>query len=270
MLTHVVVFFFILIILYLIAIMPQLKKPDSLKNLAKQHYYAHRGLHDNNSDAPENSLLAISRAVTAGYGIELDVQLSKDKIPVVFHDYNLERICGVNKKVSNLTLEELQNLKLFSSNETIPTLAQVLAVVNAKVPLIIEYKLEGNRYDVCVLSNQLLTSYTGAYCIESFNPFVVLWYRKNRPDIVRGQLSSNFFREGNSSLALFLVKHLLLNFITKPDFVAYNCVDKHSLSRNICHRLYKNIAVAWTIHSSKELDENRFDFDWFIFEGFCP
>lgn len=270
---YLILFLFILLLLgflYLAAIMPQLKKPASLKILSGFRYYAHRGLHDNKSDAPENSLLAIRRAVEAGYGIELDVQLSKDGIPIVFHDFTLKRICKTNLKVSELSLCELKSLHLFSSEETIPTLEEVLAVVDGRVPLIIEYKLEGLRCDVCRISDELLSHYHGAYCIESFHPLAVYWYRKNRPQVVRGQLSSNFLREGEFSPALFLVRHLLFNFLTRPTFVAYNCIDKRSLSRTICRSLYKNLSVAWTIHSEKELADNSSNFDWFIFEGFCP
>ena len=270
---YVLLFLFIFIILcflYLAAIMPQLKKPDSLKILSNHRYYAHRGLHDNKSDAPENSLLAIQRAADAGYGIELDVQLSKDGIPVIFHDFTLKRICRTNLRVSELTLSELKSLRLFSSDETIPTLKQVLDVVDGRVPLIIEYKLEDFHCNVCKISDTLLREYNGPYCIESFHPLAVYWYRKNRPQVVRGQLSSNFLREGELSPALFFVRHLLFNFLTRPTFVAYNCIDKHSVSRRLCRRLYKNPSVAWTIHSEKELADNRSNFDWFIFEGFCP
>lgn len=262
--------FIVLLLLYLFAIMPALKKPTALKNPDNCRLYAHRGLHNNASPAPENSLGAVRNAIHCNYGIEIDVQLTKDLVPVVFHDFSLNRICGVETKLSSLTWRELQSFQLFHSEERIPSLAEVLAEVNGQVPIIIEYKQEGHRSQICRASNQLLLSYQGDYCIESFNPIVLLWYRKNRPDIIRGQLSSDFRREGDSTPALFIIKHLLLNFLTKPNFIAYNCLDKNSLSRMLCHRLYKNLAVAWTIYSQAELDANLSYFDWFIFEGFQP
>ena len=120
----------ILLAIYLFLIAPRIiGKPD--RSALYGVHYAHRGLFDNESQAPENSLAAIRKAVEEGYGIEFDVQLSKDDIPVVFHDASLKRMCGVDGKVWEYTLEELQQMKLGKSNETIPTFEQVLNVINA-------------------------------------------------------------------------------------------------------------------------------------------
>lgn len=111
--------------LYLLMIMPRmLHRPD--KTPFEGVLYAHRGLHDNTSDAPENSMAAFRRAVDAGFGIEMDVQLTLDKVPVVFHDFSLKRVCGVDKKVADYTYEELQQFTLFDSNERIPKFADFL------------------------------------------------------------------------------------------------------------------------------------------------
>jgi glycerophosphoryl diester phosphodiesterase len=128
-------------ILYLLAIMPNIRSRHDLGPW-QVRYFAHRGLHNNNSEAPENSMAAFKLAVSHNYGIELDVQLSKDKVPVVFHDFNLKRACGVDKKVKDLTFAELQELTLFKSEERIPSLQSVLDMVNGQVPLIIEFKVE--------------------------------------------------------------------------------------------------------------------------------
>ncbi|MFT4144000.1 MAG: glycerophosphodiester phosphodiesterase family protein, partial [Mobilitalea sp.] len=121
----------VLIILYLLAIMPNLKhNPKSSK--LDGWLYAHRGLHDNKGAAPENSLKAFRLAAEQGYGIELDVQITKDLVPIVFHDRNLQRACGTAYKVSELTYEEISKYTLFHSKEKIPTLEQVLKVVNTK------------------------------------------------------------------------------------------------------------------------------------------
>ena len=93
---------------YLWAILPRMTARPDRSPLLAQRCYAHRGLHDNATDAPENSMAAFRKAVEAGYGIELDVQLSKDRIPVVFHDETLRRVCGVEGKVRDYTFEELQ------------------------------------------------------------------------------------------------------------------------------------------------------------------
>lgn len=101
----------ILAVLYLLAIMPRMTKRPDYTPLMGRHY-AHRGLHDNKSDAPENSMAAFRKAIEAGYGIELDVQLTKDRIPVVFHDETLKRVCGVEGNVRDYTYEELQQFHL--------------------------------------------------------------------------------------------------------------------------------------------------------------
>ena len=132
----VLIVILVLIVLYFLAIKPRLSRQKQWAPF-KGVYYAHRGLHDNESEAPENSLPAFKKAVKAGYGIELDVQLTKDRVPVVFHDFTLERACGKPGKVYEYTYEELQQFPLFQSNERIPKFEEVLKVVDGKVPLIV-------------------------------------------------------------------------------------------------------------------------------------
>lgn len=259
-------------VLYLLAIMPRIfGRPDKRPFMGV--LYAHRGLHDNKSEAPENSLAAFKKAVEEGYGIELDVQLTKDKVPVVFHDFTLKRICGVEGKVRDYTYGELQQFFLCKSGEKIPKLETVLELVGGKVPLIIEYKIPGTDAEVCRLAEEILQNYQGAYCIESFNPMGVLWYRRHKKHIMRGQLSTSFIKEKEKGYPLILfvmLHHLLFNFLTKPDFIAYQHIYYKDLSRRLCRHLYGSTAVAWTIRSQAELDSRRKDFDLFIFDSFVP
>lgn len=261
----------LLILLYLLAIMPKLRKNPTLKQLDGWHY-AHRGFHDNNSDAPENSLAAFELAVEKGYGIEMDVQITKDMVPVVFHDYDLLRSCGVDKKISELDYNELREYRLFESKERIPTLREALNCVNGKVPIIVELKIPWNPNNTCEAVSKELKNYNGIYCIESFNPFGLGWYKKHFPDVVRGQLSTDFVKEKieGSKVQYFILKHLLFNFHTKPDFIAYQHKYKKGLSFTICRRLYKTKPVAWTIQSQEELNECKAYYDIFIFDSFTP
>lgn len=259
------------VVLYMLAIMPRmLKRADRRPFLGI--LYAHRGLHDNNTDAPENSMKAFAKAVEAGYGIEMDVQLSKDGIPVVFHDFTLDRMCGRKGRVCEYTFEELQELRLADSQERIPKFEDVLKLVDGKVPLIVEYKLAGNNTNVCVAGNDLLNRYEGKYCIESFHPFALLWYRKHNKKIMRGQLSYSFKEEKGykRSLIEMMLANLLFNFISKPDFIAYDHRDYRNKARGICRYVYGGLAVAWTIKNQEELDARREDFDLFIFDSFIP
>jgi len=257
----------VIAILYIYMICPRMiNRPDISK--LKDRHYAHRGLHDNRTSAPENSLKAFELAVEAGYGIEMDVQLSKDNIPVVFHDKTLKRMCGKEGYVWDYTLEELKKLTLKESQEKIPTFEEVLKLIDGKVPLIIEYKMDNPTVKVCELGNQLLSSYKGVYCIESFHPKAVRWYRKNRPDIVRGQLSMDFSKDEKYNAFYFVVMtYMLSNFITRPDFIAYNYKDEHILSRRLCKKL-GGLAVAYTIKSQEAYEKVKDKFDLFIFDSF--
>ena len=193
----------VLMILYLLAIMPRLGNRKARLDFLGV-YYAHRGLHNNESKAPENSLAAFKKAVEAGYGIEMDVQLTKDKVPVVFHDFTLKRICGKEGKVCDYTFQELKEFKLCGSEERIPAFEQVLKLVGGKVPLIVELKVEWTDISVCPLADEMLRNYKGLYCIESFNPLALFWYRRHHSDVVRGQLSDGFLKSGEFKGILYV------------------------------------------------------------------
>ncbi|MCI8464376.1 MAG: glycerophosphodiester phosphodiesterase [Lachnospiraceae bacterium] len=234
-------------------------------------YYAHRGLHDNHSGVPENSLLAFGLAAEQGYGIEMDVRLTKDEQAVVFHDDTLKRICGLDRWVNSMTYEELKKLSLLGTEERIPLFSEALEVIGGRVPLIIEIKMVDSRTRVCELVDRILQNYQGQYCMESFHPIAVYWYKKHRPEIVRGQLSADFPKEGErETFPMWIVHHLLANFLARPDFISYSHKGAGVPARRICRSLYRNLSVAWTIRSEEELEKARRQFDLFIFEGFRP
>lgn len=261
-----------LFILYLLMIMPRVSgKPDMTP--FKKWLYAHRGLHDNDTEAPENSLKAFSRAVEAGYGIELDIQMTKDRVPVVFHDFTLKRICNREGKICDYTYRELQKFRLCDSDERIPRFEDVLKLVDGRVPLIVELKIEKLlNTAVCSAGDKLLAKYKGMYCIESFHPLAVFWYRRHRKSVVRGQLSDAFLhqREKFKNPFCFFLEYLLFNWLAKPDFIAYNHQYPKVLSRRFCRGLFRNTAAAWTIKSQEQLKAARKNFDIFIFDSFIP
>ena len=262
---------FIALIAYPILIMPHmLHRPDY--SLFGNFLFAHRGLHNNKGKAPENSLQAFRLACEAGYGIELDIRLSKDKVPMVFHDETLHRLCGIEGKFEEFTCEELQKFTLCDSKETIPTLKQVLEEIKGRVPIIIEYKVNHGELSLCGVSMKLLDEYKGDFCIESFNPLVLRWFKKNRKEIIRGQLSTNFNKnkdKGNKIL-YFLHSRLVFNRLGKPDFIAYQFTYPHSTSLTIIKGLYGLPTVAWTIRNQEELDESKKHFNYIIFDSFIP
>lgn len=248
----------------------------------KQYLIAHRGLFDTTTSAPENSLSAFKKAVDTGYGIELDVQLTKDNEVIVFHDDNLHRTSGVDTQISDCTYEMLQEYRLFHSDEKIPKLSDALSLINGTVPLIIELKNSSasDYVELCERTATFLDTYNGIFCIESFNPMIVHWFRINRPEYLRGFLSTDYQKElasltcGEPPKLTFLEKftltNCLMNFYIRPDFIAYNIRYRNQLSYRICTKLFGIVKVGWTIRSKKELDAAGPSFDVIIFDSFRP
>ena len=258
------------IVLLLILISPRLiGRPDMTR---LQGDYAHRGLHG--SDVPENSLPAFARATEHGYGIELDVQLSSDGVIMVFHDDTLIRMTGVEGKLHEYACEQLQQMHLAESGEVIPTLDEVLETVGGRVPLLIELKGEsaGGNATLCQTLCARLDRYDGPYCVESFNPIILSWFRKNRPDIVRGQLVTNTLRDrpnGNKFLN-FLLTHLMLNILSRPDFVAYNEKYAREWALWLNRHLFRAVPFIWTVRERTVWQAAHGQGVCTIFEGFLP
>ncbi|OGO92915.1 MAG: hypothetical protein A2Y17_06690 [Clostridiales bacterium GWF2_38_85] len=270
---YVLIPLFILILLYLICIKPSSHGKQKCTPLMGW-FYAHRGLHENASpfNSPENSLEAFKRAINSGYGIELDVQLTKDKKVVVFHDDNLSRICGIDKAISDFTYDELRQFRLLSSNCIIPLFNDVLQLINGKVPLIVEIKAPSKADEISIYTVKILDTYKGIYCIESFNPLSVAWFCKNRPDIIRGQLCDKFwnFPEYRGKLLYLILQNMMFNIIAKPHFIAFNIKNKNSIPYRIIKFLYKPCTVAWAVRSDDDYINNKDEFDLIIFENIQP
>lgn len=231
---------------------------------------AHRGLHTKDKKTPENSLAAFRAAVEAGYGIELDLQFSKDEQIVVFHDDTLDRVCGVSGRVDDYTYEELQNFRLCGTEERIPLFTEFLKLVDGKVPLLIEFKNGPKNNLLCEKTLPLLRAYKGDYCIESFSPFIVGWFKKNAPDIMRGQLSApqKEFEGVLSKKVAFMLSHLLTNFIARPHFIAYH-KEKTYFTVKLADRLGAMRAV-WTVRPEDNIEELQNRNEIMIFELYRP
>ena len=227
---------------------------------------AHRGLHDKVS--PENSISAFEKAIEAGYPIELDVQLIADGTVVVFHDNSLSRLTDNDGYLKFLNKEDLKLLTLKDSKEKIPTLNEVLEVVNGRVPLLIEVKNEGKvgKLEKNVL--EILKNYKGEFAICSFNPYVLEYFYKHAPHIPRGQIAGFFKGEKLSFFKKHALKKMLLNKkISHPHFISYEA--KRLPNRFI--RKYKELPLlAWTVRSESEYLNVVKYCDNIIFEGFEP
>ena len=236
------------------------KKPFMYKN------FAHRGLHKKDKTVPENSLAAFERASSYGYGIELDVQLSKDGQVVVFHDDKLNRVCGVDSRVDEKTYDELSKISLCGTTQTIPLFSEVLKTVRGRGPLIVELKNGKRNEELCEKTYALLEKYSGEYCIESFNPFIVRWFKKNAPEVIRGQLA-NPPKEYNGEvgpITAVILGNCLLNFLSRPQFIAYKITPK-PFTVKLCEALGA-MKVAWTSHDWL----NEKFYDAVIFEFYKP
>jgi hypothetical protein len=259
----------ILILLYFFAIAPRKVRRSAAKAFLNKNY-AHRGLFNNAAGVPENSLDAFQKAISCGYGIELDVQITKDEKVVVFHDDSLSRIYEIDLLVREKTYKELLELSLLHTDQKIPLLSQVLELVKGQIPLLIEIKLPIKSTRTCVLVDEVLQNYSGPYCIESFNTLAIQWYKKNRPKVIRGQLSSHLTGSVTDAgfFLNFMVENLLTNFLGRPDFISYCYRDTANLSYLINKHLFKAPTMAWTITSYTEYEKCLGRFDSFIFEGF--
>ncbi len=234
-----------------------------------EYRYAHRGLHG--GPIPENSMAAFSLAADKGYGIELDVHLSRDGLPVVFHDDNLKRMTGVDKKVSDLDSQELADLRLADSEEGIPLFSDVLKLVAGRVPMLVEIKNTGRAGELEEKTYELLSSYDGRFAVQSFSPFSVKWFRLNAPGVLRGQLSSRFddMKESLPAYQVFGLKNLLVNALSRPNFISYE-ID--SLPKGVVSRLRKKgvSVLGWTVRNEEQKERAGRYCDTMIFEHIRP
>lgn len=218
--------------------------------------YAHRGLHDKDAGVPENSLAAFRDAVKAGYGIEWDLQLTKDKKVVVHHDRSLKRLCGADVSIGDLTYSELQSYRLCGTGERIPLFTEALSVVSGKTPLIIELKGYDDPELLCPLVWEILKDYKGDYCIESFEPKIAAWFRRHHPHVLRGQLSMVFpakiMAGKGGALAAFCMTYLLTNVQTRPHFAAHDLHTRSNPSLRATCGLLGMQEVSWTIRTAEE------------------
>ncbi|MBE6531929.1 MAG: glycerophosphodiester phosphodiesterase [Ruminococcaceae bacterium] len=257
----------VLFLLYLFLIAP--KKTKDMEKY-KSVMYAHRGLH--NEERAENSISAFRAAVEAGYGIELDIRLSKDGELVVFHDDTLDRVCGREGKVIDFTSEELAEFKLSGTEDGIPRFADVLALVDGKVPLLVEIKEDAGNSAVSEAACKMLADYKGDFIFESFNPLSMRTVKKGLPSVSRGVLSHRYYEyEQYKKPLYFLLQSLLLNFLCRPAFIAYDHRHAKAFSLRFVRAFFKAPTLAWTVRSAEEEKIARENgFDGIIFENYTP
>lgn len=235
-----------------------------------QRPFAHRGLWS--AGVPENSLAAFEAAVKAGFGIELDVQLSADGTVMVFHDYTLDRVCGREGLLTDLDEATLRGIHLQETEQTIPTFAEVLRLVDGRVPLLIELKGETGDTSIVPATLAVLQDYKGDWCMESFNPLLLRALKKRAPHVLRGLLSTDLCKEKKrgSWLLNFVLSSLLVTFLCRPAFHAWDGRYPKRRGLRVGLNWFKAGSLVFTISTQKDYDDFMARGIYPIFERFLP
>ncbi len=231
----------------------------------KTGFYAHRGLHT--KEIPENTMAAFHNAVSNGFDIELDVRMTRDKKIVVFHDSSLKRLCGKDSIIEETYYDEIKDYKILNTKEKIPLLSDVLSSLPVETKYLIELKPNKLAREFVSVFINLLKNYNIRYAIHSFDPRIVYQFRKQESSIIRGQIASTF--PGSNNISKYLLKHLITNLYTKPDFTNYRFED---LPRKKLDRINKkgHMVLSYVARSQEELDFVRNRYDNAVFENFVP
>jgi glycerophosphoryl diester phosphodiesterase len=208
---------------------------------------AHRGLHD--GERPENTCAAFEAALARGYPIELDVHVLPDGEVVVFHDDDLMRAAGVARTLAQESRTSIRSYRVFGSEQTIPSLREVLALVNGRVPLLIEIKARDAPGALGPPILALLSAYRGPFALQSFNPWALAYFHRHAPEIVCGQLGGPL-KDDNLKFAERLAsEHLVTWLVSRAQFLNYDL-------RALPNRWVKGVArmfslplLAWTVRS---------------------
>lgn len=228
---------------------------------------AHRGLY--NEKYPENSLAAFKNAVKNKLPLELDVSCLADGTPVVFHDQKLARMTGKDGFISLLKYEEVSKLTLAGTKERIPTLKEALSVIDGKVPVLIEIKNYGKVGLIEKEVWKVLQGYGGEYIIASFNPYTLEWFKKNAPNVKRGQFSSFFKDREITGIKRFALKRMMLNKkVSEPNVILYNGNDLPN--RYVKKYVGKLPIIAFEIHSEEDEKKVRSHANNIIFDNYIP
>ena len=217
---------------------------------------AHRGLHSNANNIYENTKESFLAAVNENYAIECDVVLSKDHEVVVFHDENLKRLCSLDKNVSSLTMNELRNLKIYESSSNIISLDEMLHIVSAHVPIIIEIKGKFNPF-IEERIQEIIRSYRGPIALKTFNLKSVEWLIKFLPYVYKGLVIDSNTNNFEAILELNI------------DFVS---CDIEFIESNLVDRLKKKglPIITWTVDNEDKKKKANLIADNIIFENIRP
>lgn len=242
--------------------------PDAWRRLTARPV-AHRGLWG--PRCPENSIAAFDAAAADGYGVELDVQLSADGVPVVFHDDRLERMTHAHGRVCERTAAQLAEIRLLETQETIPTLAEALEGIGRRSLAVVELKVLGGDEGLLERKvSDVLDDYGGPVAVLSFNPTALAWFAEERPDLLRG-LNSTAYHEATDWPLSAEQRRALLELdhvhVARPHFLSLG-LDMLPSPSAAALRAGGMPVLCWTIRAPAQWARVSPHCDNLMFEGF--
>ena len=246
-----------------------------LPDLFLQRPVAHRALHDVTQARPENSRAAVQAAIAAGYGIEIDLQPSSDGVPMVFHDYDMARLTGRTGAIGAVPVDTLTDVALTGGDEGVPTLAEVLSLVDGQVPLFIEFKDQDGAMGPNVgpferAAAGVLQTYSGPCAVMSFNPHSVAVLAQVLPDVPRGLVTCGWNAEGWPLVPE--ARRAALRPIAEAEhlgcaFVSHDVRDLHA--PRVAELKQSGLSIlCWTVSSQDMEAQARKVADQITFEGY--
>jgi len=224
---------------------------------------AHRGFHDWRRSRPENTLAAFVAAIQARYAIECDLHVAADGVPVVFHDDELRRLTGEEGCVRDRTSAELGDLRVLDTPEWIPTLDELLTVVEGRVPLVLELKsMPGRNAGLAWGVADRLKRYAGPAAVMSFDPELLMEVRAGDPHLPRGLTADGNWRSAP--------RHLRSTLRLGVDFISYAIDDLPTPMPAFARRFLRIPLICWTVRTPAQLKKARAWTDQITFEGFSP
>jgi glycerophosphoryl diester phosphodiesterase len=250
---------------------PKLDLETSALDFLTRQPFAHRGLHDADRGPPENSLAAFDRAIERGYGIELDVRMTRDGDVIVFHDPTLDRMTHAHGHILRMSCPQLREIRLKGSSETLQTLHDVLRHVGGRVPVLIEVKATENKFlPACFAVRRALEGYRGKAAVMSFHPGVPGWFAEHAPKVVRGLVMTENDRRALSPYGLRRrIRRQLLVWKAKPHFIAFD-VRRLPSPFIAAARHHGLKALTWTVRGDDAHALAGRCADQVIFEGELP
>ncbi|MDD7940915.1 glycerophosphodiester phosphodiesterase family protein [Actinomycetospora lutea] len=228
---------------------------------------AHRGLHGEGQ--PENSVGAFVAASKAGYAIELDVHKTRDDKLVVIHDDDTERLTGTKLRVTEADARSLTDLHLDGTEYRIPLLGEALEA-SGNSPVLVEVKSGSDAARIGPLLLEGLSRAVGPVAVQSFDPRIVLWLRRNGCNVPIGQLSGSFKGENLPLVQRVLLRMMILNTVSRPDFIAFDIRNSRDAFLWLWRTLLRVPVLLWTVRSEQEVKLARARGANIIFEGIEP